>query len=204
MHGTLTAGRKAAALVGKNYLDAEETPAPSSMASKNGKSGKQKPPSKSTGEPAEPAKEPEPLARIPATIDMVIAKEPGLIGNLERIKIQEVATSTALLRAKIRDDISAVVILSERHLHESKALASAEQAALNYRVRVGELGPRADMKAVYERIIIGVKNAVLGMATSIIPQIIPHLTDSEKAHEIKAIIDKAARDALRSASTRSS
>jgi hypothetical protein len=51
--------------------------------------------------------------------------------------------------------------------------------------------------------MVGVKNAVLGIPSAVMPLIIPHLKDPNKAHDIMAILDKASRNALRNASKRS-
>ena len=59
------------------------------------------------------------------------------------------------------------------------------------------------MIMAYERIMVGVKNAVLGIPSAVMPLIIPHLKDQNKAHDIMAILDKASRNALRNASKRS-
>lgn len=136
------------------------------------------------------------------TIDKVIAREPGLLGNLERLKAQEYQTSAQLHLAKQANNAGLIVVLSERHLHESKTLAALEQAALNYRIRMGELGPRAEMQSVFERVIVSVKNAILGLPSSVMPLLIPYLREPEKAHEVRTIIDKACRDSLHTASER--
>lgn len=139
------------------------------------------------------------------TIDYALAGLPGLLGNLERLKAQEITTSGALLRAKSATPPNAALVslLSDRHLAETKTLAKIEQDALNYRIRLGELAPREEMITAYERIMVGVKNAVLGIPSAVMPLIIPHLKDQNKAHDIMAILDKASRNALRNASKRS-
>ena len=140
--------------------------------------------------------------REPVRINPEIAREPGLLGNLERLKAQEYHTSAQLSLAKQANNAGLIVVLSERHLHESKTLAALEQAALNYRIRMGELGPRAEMQSVFERVIVSVKNAILGLPSSVMPLLIPYLREPEKAHEVRTIIDKACRDSLHTASER--
>ena len=179
-NGSMTAGRKAAAVLTQSE---EEKAAAATVA----------------------AEEKKPAAKPSASIDMDLARLPGLLGNLERLKAQEITTSGALLRAKTSTppNASLVSVLSDRHLAETKTLAKIEQDALNYRIRLGELAPRAEMITAYERIMVGVKNAVLGIPSSVMPLIIPHLKDQNKAHDIMAILDKASRNALRNASKRS-
>ena len=168
-HGSMTAGRKAAAVIAQEPETEEQKPA------------------------------------APDSIDRELARHPGLLGNLERLKAQELTTSIALLRAKSSTppNASLVSVLSDRHLAETKTLAKIEQDALNYRIRLGELAPRAEMITAYERIMVGVKNAVLGIPSAVMPLIIPHLKDQNKAHDIMAILNKASRNALRNASKRS-
>lgn len=180
-NGSMTAGRKAAAVLSQIE---EEKAAAATVA----------------------AEEKKPAAKPSASIDIDLARLPGLLGNLERLKAQELSTSNALLRAKQFEQVnpSLLAVLSDRHLAETKTLAKIEQDALNYRIRLGELAPRAEMITAYERIMVGVKNAVLGIPSSVMPLIIPHLKDQNKAHDIMAILDKASRNALRNASKRSS
>ena len=52
------------------------------------------------------------------------------------------------------------------------------------------------------RVLVGVKNAVLGIPANIMPLIIPHLRRPESAHEISRLLDARCRDALRSAAER--
>jgi hypothetical protein len=199
-NGSLTAGRKAAAYANGGSAISEEVNAssPESHSSKLSKPDLSSPASELFNRIAEP----ESAKRVPVTIDKVVAQEPGLLGNLERLKLQEYHTSAQLSIAKQANNVQLIITLSERHLHESKTLAALEQAALNFRMRIGELGPRAEMQNVFERVIVGIKNAVLGMPSAVIPQLIPYLRDPEQAHEVRAIIDKAARDSLRTVSDR--
>lgn len=181
-NGSLTAGRKAASLAGKPF--AEDSPA--SVASEPPKSE------------SSPSPSPELPKRAVAQIDMDAYREPGLLGNLERIKAQEIATSAALIRAKNANDVSAIVALSDRHIQETKTLASLEQIALTYKTRIGVLGPRQQMQGVYEKVIIGIKNAVLGIPSTSVAQLLPYLRSPDDAYQVRAILDKVTRDSLRS------
>jgi hypothetical protein len=186
-NGSLTAGRKAAALVNKPHL--KESSAETGT-----------PPEPSPDAPSQSA--PAELARIPVTIDLTSAREPGLLGNLERLKAQEIATSGALLRAKQANDVSAIVALSDRHIKETNTLAKLEQIALTYRTRIGELGPRHHMQGVFEKVITGVKNSVLGIPSTAVAQILPFLRNPEDAGEVRTILDKVTRDSLRTIAER--
>lgn len=137
----------------------------------------------------------------PSTAELPGADE-GLLAALDRLKKQELASHRLLLRLKERGDLNAVLAVAETHLAETKALAVLENAAVQYRVRIGELGPRAEMQSVFERVIVSVKNAVLGIPSNVIPQLIPYLRDPEQVHGVHDILDRAARDALRAASER--
>lgn len=185
-NGSMTAGRKAAAISSQPFAEQPEAAAPAEPVSSPS------PPSSSDTPTTTTRK------RTPATIDMDVVREPGLLGNLERLKAQEVATSTALLRAKQANDIQAIVALSDRHIQETKTLASLEQIALTYKTKLGELGPRQQMQSVYEKVIIGIKNSVLGIPSTAVAQLLPFLRSPDDAYQVRAILDKVTRDSLRS------
>ncbi len=150
------------------------------------------------------AKQSEPLLteREPARLNIDLMREPGLVGNLERLRAQELATSASLLRAKQQPTPNVVVIagLSDRHIKESRAIATLENAVLQYRIRMGELGPREELQSAFERVLVSVRNAVLGLPVAVIPRIMPYLKKQDDAHTVRRIIDEAARSALREAS----
>lgn len=126
----------------------------------------------------------------------------GLLPALDRLRKQEIESHRLLIRLKRKGDLNAVLAVSERHLAETKALAVLENAAVQYETRLGELAPRAEMISAYERIMVSVKNAVLGIPSSVMPLIVPHLRDPQSAHEISRLLDARCRDALRSAAER--
>lgn len=127
------------------------------------------------------------------------ADDEGLLPALDRLRKQEIESHRLLIRLKRKGDLNAVLAVSERHLAETKALAVLENAAVQFETRMGELAPRAEMITAYERIMVSVKNSVLGIPSSVMPLIIPHLKDQNKAHDIMDLLDKATRGALRSA-----
>ena len=127
------------------------------------------------------------------------ADDEGLLPALDRLRKQEIESHRLLIRLKRKGDLNAVLAVSERHLAETKALAVLENAAVQFETRMGELAPRAEMISAYERIMVSVKNSVLGIPSSVMPLIIPHLKDQNKAHDIMDLLDKATRGALRSA-----
>lgn len=126
----------------------------------------------------------------------------GLLPALERLKRQELETHRLLMRMKKEGSVAAVLALQDMHLAEIRALAKTESAAIDYRTRIGELGPVAELKAVSSRIIVTVKNAVLGIPSSAAPLLMPFLRDAEMAHQVYEILDRLCRDALRAASER--
>lgn len=128
----------------------------------------------------------------------------GLIAALGRLKKQELASHRLLMRLKERGDLNAVLAVSETHLQETKALAVLENAAVQFRVRSGELVEKTGMQNVFGRIIVSVKNAVLGVPSSAVPLLMPYLKDPEKAHDVFSILDRLCRNALQSASDRHS
>lgn len=126
----------------------------------------------------------------------------GLLECLARLQRTERETYQLLQRLKRAGDVSGVRLVSERYVAECRALSAIEQAALNYRLRIGELCVVSEVEAMYSRVFIGVKNAVLGIPSSVMPLIVPHLRDPQSAHEISRLLDARCRDALRSAAER--
>ena len=126
----------------------------------------------------------------------------GLLECLARLQRTERDSFRLLQRLKKAGDVSGVRLVSERYVSECRALSAIEQAALSYRLRVGELIRKADAEGAYMRVLVGVKNAVLGIPANIMPLIIPHLRRPESAHEISRLLDARCRDALRSAAER--
>lgn len=126
----------------------------------------------------------------------------GLLPCLERLQRTEKESYQLLQRLKRAGDVSGVRLVSERYVSECRALSAIESAALNYRLRIGELARVSDMESAYMRVLVSVKNAVLGIPANIMPLIIPHLRRPESAHEISRLLDARCRDALRGAAER--
>ena len=126
----------------------------------------------------------------------------GLLECLARLQRTERDSFRLLQRLKKAGDVSGVRLVSERYVAECRALSAIESAALNYRLRVGELIRTADAEGAYMRVLVGVKNAVLGIPANIMPLIIPHLRRPESAHEIARLLDSRCRDSLRGAAER--
>jgi len=145
----------------------------------------------------EPTPEPDTATPDPDSID-----DEGLLPCLERLRKTERETFRLLQRLKKSGDIGGVRIVSERFVSEVRALASIEAAAVSYRLRIGELARVSDMESAYMRVLVSVKNAVLGIPANIMPLIIPHLRRPESAHEISRLLDGRCRDAQRSAAER--
>jgi len=121
----------------------------------------------------------------------------GLLECLARLQRTERDSFRLLQRLKKAGDVSGVRLVSERYVSECRALSAIEQAALSYRLRVGELIRKADAEGAYMRVLVGVKNAVLGMPNAIMPIVIGYLKDPNKAHEVALIMDSKVRDILR-------
>ena len=128
----------------------------------------------------------------------------GLLACLSRMRKTERQTFELLARLKKAGDVGAALAVSERYVAESRALASLEAAAIQHQTRSGELVDRAAMQAVYGRVIISVKNAVLGVPSSAVPLLMPFLKDPEKAHDVFSILDRLCRAALQAASDKHS
>lgn len=126
----------------------------------------------------------------------------GLLECLARLQRTERETYQLLQRLKRAGDVSGVRLVSERYVSECRALSAIESAALNYRLRIGELCVVSEVETMYSRVFVGVKNAVLGIPSSVMPLIVPHLRDPQSAHEISRLLDARCRDALRGAAER--
>lgn len=126
----------------------------------------------------------------------------GLLECLARLQRTERDSFRLLQRLKRAGDVSGVRLVSERYVAECRALSAIEQAALNYRLRVGELIRTADAESAYSRVLISVKNAVLGMPNAIMPIVIGYLKDPNKAHEVAQLMDGKVRDILRQTAER--
>ena len=126
----------------------------------------------------------------------------GLLECLARLQRTERETYQLLQRLKRAGDVSGVRLVSERYVAECRALSAIEQAALNYRLRIGELCVVSEVETMYSRVFVGVKNAVLGIPSAVMPLINPHLRRPESAHEISRLLDARCRDALRGAAER--
>ena len=121
----------------------------------------------------------------------------GLLECLARLQRTERDSFRLLQRLKKAGDVSGVRLVSERYVSECRALSAIEQAALSYRLRVGELIRKADAEGAYMRVLVSLKNAVLGMPNAIMPIVIGYLKDPNKAHEVARIMDSKVRDILR-------
>lgn len=145
----------------------------------------------------EPPPEPDTATPDPDSID-----DEGLLPCLERLRKTERETFRLLQRLKKSGDIGGVRIVSERFVSEVRALASIESAAVSFRLRIGELARVADMEAVYSRVLVSVKNAVLGMPSAIMPQLIPYLKHPDRAGEVASMLDAKVREILRQTAQR--
>jgi predicted DNA-binding transcriptional regulator AlpA len=126
----------------------------------------------------------------------------GLIPALDRLKKQEIESHRLLIRMKRAKDLNGVLAVSERHLAEVKALSTLENAAVQYRVRLGELGPVADMKGVFLKVVTGLKNAVLGIPSAAVPRLAAHMKNPDSAQAVFAVLDRLVRDTLRDVAER--
>ena len=145
----------------------------------------------------DPPPEPDTATPDPDSID-----DEGLLPCLERLRKTERETFRLLQRLKRSGDIGGVRVVSERFVSEVRALAAIEAAAVSFRLRIGELCVVSEVETMYSRVFVGVKNAVLGIPSSVMPLIVPHLRDPQSAHEISRLLDARCRDALRSAAER--
>jgi hypothetical protein len=126
----------------------------------------------------------------------------GLLECLARLQRTERDSFRLLQRLKKAGDVSGVRLVSERYVSECRALSAIEQAALSYRLRVGELVRKADAEGAYMRVLVSLKNAVLGMPNAIMPLLINYIADPNKAHEVARIMDGKVRAILRQTAER--
>lgn len=123
--------------------------------------------------------------------------EAGLLPALGRLQRQELETHRLLMKMKVDGNVAAILALQDMHLAEIRALAQTESAAIDFRTRIGELVVKTDIMAKYLRVVGGVRNAVLGVASSCVSMIMPYLRDQNDAFAVQQIIDRMIREALR-------
>jgi phage terminase Nu1 subunit (DNA packaging protein) len=133
-------------------------------------------------------------------LDQTLLNQMGLLGALERLKLQEFNCSrlvlTKLKAGANRDEISSVERL---HAKTVIALRHAEFAALEFRKRHRELIEFSPIVKEWERLAIGIKNSVLGIASAAMPGLRRYLKEpDEDAAAIANIINAAARITLTS------
>ena len=130
-------------------------------------------------------------------IDEALSVEPGIVGSVERLKQQEMATARLMLELKkSKAAVSNIVALQKQYAAEVVALRQGELAALEYRRAIGVLCVFDDMVKAWERAGLAVKNAVMAIGNSSVPLIRQYLRNANDAHHIKEIIDRFAHDAL--------
>jgi hypothetical protein len=142
---------------------------------------------------------------IPPAVELPVADEldgEGLLECLERLKRTERDSFRLLQKLKKAGDVSAVRLVSERYVAEARALVSLEQAATSYRLRIGELGDVASMKLTFLKVITGLKNAVMGIPSAAIPQLMAHMKNPDSAQAVFAVLDRLVRDTLRDVAER--
>ena len=144
---------------------------------------------------ASPKAAPEPATGTP---DANAADDEGLLPCLERLRKTERESFALLHRLKRSGDIAGVRVVGERYVNECRALVALERAAMDFQARRGELVNAAGARAVYMKVVTGIKNNLLGVPSSAVPLLLPHLKNPDDANTIHGIIDRLIRDALRS------
>jgi hypothetical protein len=142
---------------------------------------------------------------IPPAVELPVADEldgEGLLECLARLKRTERDSFRLLQKLKRAGDVSGLRPVSERYVAEARALVALEQAATNYRLRIGELGNVADMKGVFLKVVTGLKNAVLGIPSAAVPRLAAHMKNPDSAQAVFAVLDRLARDTLRDVAER--
>lgn len=128
-------------------------------------------------------------------IDMELFKQPGILGALERLKLQEYNASRAMIQllktAAPKDEITAMERL---HTRTCTSLRQAEFAAIEYRKRTGEIVEFDGMVNAWERLGVVFKNAVLGIANTVTPKLKRYLKDPENnLQRVADLISEASR-----------
>lgn len=160
------------------------------------------PPAEQRPPPAPEPTPPPPRPAAPATpkqqtfLNYDLAREPGVLGSLERLKIQEFQTAQLMLRLKKEGKVADVMALQRQYTQEVIALREGERAAAEYREATGDLVQFSEMTKNWERLAVAVKNSVLAIASMVSAEIQRFLRDPEDVVEVVALIDKHARNAL--------
>lgn len=143
---------------------------------------------------ASPKAAPEPTT---GTLDANAAEDEGLLPCLERLRKTERESFALLHRLKRSGEIAGVRVVGERYVNECRALVALERAAVDFQARRGELVNAAEARAVYMKVVTGIKNNLLGVPSSAIPLIMPYMNNPDCATTVHKIIDDKIRDALR-------
>jgi phage gp46-like protein len=151
---------------------------------------------------ARKANRPEPIPTAAELPNVDELDGEGLLECLARLKRTERDSFRLLQKLKRAADVSGVRLVSERYTSECRALVALEQAATNYRLRNGELGNVADMKGVFLKVVTGLKNAVMGIPSAAIPQLMAHLKNPDSAQAVFGVLDRLVRDTLRDVAER--
>jgi len=132
------------------------------------------------------------------SIDKEKARLPGMLGSIERLKQQEVATAVKLIHLK-RSQASAAEILAIQRLYikDITALHKGEMQAIEYGRRMGEVVDLDGIRKRWSRLATATMNNVMGIGHRVIPRLRGHLKTSSSAGTVKRMIDEACRAALR-------
>ena len=133
---------------------------------------------------------------------------PGLLGTLERTRLKEWHFSLLLARrlayGKAHPEDVDIGIdngrLEATYQRIVTGLRHLERDALAYRKEAGELIIANDAQKAWNRLAIGIRNAVMGIPSAAIPAIRNYLKDPDQLAEIKGILDGCCRDSLQNLS----
>ena len=124
----------------------------------------------------------------------------GLLGALERLKLQEFNCSRLMLQ-KVTSGANRDELTSVERLHAKTviALRHAEFAALEFKRRHNELIEFHPLVLAWERIGVGIKNSVLGIGNAAMPRLRRYLkSPDDDLAAVADIINVASRQALAS------
>ncbi len=147
-------------------------------------------PSKETGAAVSPSSDGGPSAAGENTA-------PGLDGAFERMKQGELSFSAKMHAALADGNIAVAVACAKQVAVFAEGMAKIETFIRERDIAAGKLVNAAEMTSAHLKILVAVKNNLLAVPSSSIPQLMPLMRNPNDAPRVQAILERLVKDALR-------
>lgn len=138
-----------------------------------------------------------PTPPAPGNIDMALAQQPGFLGSVERLKINEYKTAQQVIALKSAGRVADANALSARYASEVKELRESEFALVEYRKAMGQLADSVEMARIWKTAMVTIRNNVMSVGHRVAPGAQALLKSADLLPELVKKIEDACRDALR-------